>query len=134
MDVYSQINESGDNVSMSVWFDLGEGKFLSSSDYPNTFDDAQQLMQSFGVSVKKHNVEKELKLEEKNLKKEESELSNLQKKKKGLESDIEKWKKKIQDAEEEIVKNEAAQEEAKSRIEEQKGVVSEVATKLQNIE
>ena len=134
VDIYSQIMESGDNVSMTVWFDMGEGSYLSSGEYPNTYEDAEQMLQSFGVTVKKSMVEKELKMEEKNLGKVEDELKSLQKKKKNLLSDIEKWKKKIADAEEEIARNEGAQEETKERIEDQKATVSEVATKLQNIE
>ena len=134
VDVYSQIIESGDNVSMTVWFDMGEGSYLSSDEYPNTYEDAEQMLQSFGVSVKKSMVEKELKMEEKNLGKVEDELKSLQKKKKKLENNIENWKKKIAEAEEEIARNEGAQEETKARIEDQKATVSEVATKLQNIE
>ena len=134
VDVYSQIMESGDNVSMTVWFDMGEGSYLSSDEYPNTYEDAEQMLQSFGVTVRKSMVEKELKMEEKNLGKVEDELKSLQKKKKKLENNIENWKKKIAEAEEEIARNEGAQEETKARIEDQKATVSEVATKLQNIE
>lgn len=133
VDVYSQIMESGDNVSLTVWFDMGDG-FLSSDDYPNTYEDAEQMLQSFSTTVKKTMVEKELKIEEKSLKKVENELSSLQKKKKKLENNIENWKKKIVEAEEDLVQNEAAQEDTKARIEEQKETVSEVATRLQNIE
>ncbi len=134
VDVYSQIEDSGDNVSMTVWFDMGEGTYLSSDEYPNSYDDAEQLLQSFGTSVRKEMTERELKQEEKNLKKVEGDLRDLAKKKESLLKDIEKFKKKIIEAEEDIARNEAAQEETKTRIEEQKETVSEVATKLQNIE
>lgn len=134
VDVYSQIEESGDNVSMTVWFDMGEGTFLSADEYPNSYTDAEQLLKSFGTSVRKEMVERELKSEEKNLTKVEGDLRDLAKKKESLLKDIEKFKKKIIEAEEDIARNEAAQEETKTRIEEQKEKVSEVATKLQNIE
>lgn len=134
VDVYSQIEESGDNVSMTVWFDMGEGVFLSADEYPNSYDDAEQMLQSFGTTVRKEMTERELKQEEKNLKKVEGELRDLAKKKESLLKDIEKYKKKIIEAEEDIARNEAAQEETKARIEEQKETVSDVATKLQNIE
>ncbi len=134
VDVYSQINESGDNVSMTVWFDMGQGAYLNADEYPNSYEDAEQLLQSFGTSVRREMTESELKQEEKNLKNVEGDLRDLAKKKESLLKDIEKYKKKIIEAEEDIARNEAAQEETKTRIEEQKETVSEVATKLQNIE
>jgi len=134
VDVYSQIESSGDNVSMTVWFDMGNGNYLSSDEYPNSYSDAEQIIQDFGTSVRKEMVERELKQEEKNLKNVEGDLKSLAKKKESLLKDIEKFKKKIIEAEEDIARNEAAQEETKIRIEEQKETVSDVATKLQNIE
>jgi len=133
VDVYSQIKESGDNVSMTVWFDMGEGNYLSSDEYPNSYKDAEQMLQGFEKSVKKEMTGRELKQEEKNLKKVEGELKDLAKKKESLMKDIERFKQKIIEAEEDIARNEAAQAETKNRIEEQKGTVSDVATKLQNI-
>lgn len=130
IDVYSQLDEQGDDVAMTVWFDMGDGKWLNSRDYPNSYEDAERLIEKFGIKVKKTGVEQELESEEKYLKKTENELEKLVKKKEKLEKDIENYKKKIEKAEEDIEKNISAQEETKAAIEEQKMKVGEVNKRL----
>ena len=130
IDVYSQIDEQGDDVAMVVWFDMGDGKWLNSRDYPNSYEDAERLIEKFGINVKKEGVIQELESEEKYLKKTENELEKLIKKKEKLEKDIENYKKKIEKAEEDIKNNISAQEETKGTIEEQKMKVGEVNKRL----
>ncbi len=130
IDIYSQIDEQGDDVAMVVWFDMGDGKWLNSRDYPNSYEDAERLIEKFGIKVKQEGVKQELEAEEKQLKKTENELEKLVKKKSKLEKDIEDYKKKIEKAEQEIKENLATQEETKTAIDEQKMKVGEVNKRL----
>jgi len=46
MNIYSQTVKSGNGVEMTVWFDMGDGKFLNSRDYSNSTKDAERFLNS----------------------------------------------------------------------------------------
>jgi coenzyme F420-reducing hydrogenase delta subunit len=60
INLYSIIDEQGDDVVLSVWFEMDNGNFLSSAAYPNSYADVEELLQNFGISVKRKMVEIEL--------------------------------------------------------------------------
>ena len=130
MNVYSQTEGRGKDVAMTVWFEMSEGKFLNSRDYPNSAGEGEGFIEKFGVRAKKAAIKKELKAEEKELEKLSKDLKNLAKKKANLEKDIENFKKKILAAEQAIVENEAAQAETENIISEQQTKVQEVNHRL----
>lgn len=132
MNIYSQTESRGKDVAMTVWFDMGDGKFLNSNDYQNSAGDGEEFLQKFGVRAKKAAIQNELKAEEKDLEKLGKDLKSLAKKKSNLEKDIENFKKKIMEAEQAIVENEAAQAETENMISEQQTKVQEVEHRLKS--
>jgi len=132
MNIYSQTVKSGNGVEMTVWFDMGDGKFLNSRDYSNSTKDAERFLNSFAVRVKKASIQNELDDEEKALASLRKELKSLAKKKSNLEKDIENYKKKITEAEQSITGNEGAQAETEAAIKEQEMKVQDVAHKLRS--
>lgn len=133
LSVYSLVKEQGDDVALTVWFDMGNGVFLNSKEYASSSREAESLLQKFSVDVKREMVKRELEDEQKELKKLEGQLERLVKQKDGLERDIENYKKRIQEAEDNIVKNLAEQEAAQKMLEEQKTVVGDVSKRLDEI-
>ncbi len=129
VDVYATFENSGDDVRMVAWFDLGEG-YLSSMAYPNEYSAGEEMLNEFELVVYKEGVKDEIKEEENNLKKLESELKKAKKDKDRFERDIEQAKDKIKKAEANIESNLVEQEEINNRIEEQKKMVEKTKEKL----
>lgn len=134
INVYHLVEESGDDVELTVWFDMGDGKYLNTKDYPSSYKDAEALIKKFGVDVKKEMVRLELEEEEKALKNLEKEFEKLIRDKEGLEKDIENYKKRITEAEHKIHQNLKDQEDTKHKIQDQKAAVGEVVKRLGEIQ
>jgi len=132
MNIYTQTEKRGDDVAMTVWFDMGEGNYLNSNDYPNSAGEGEAFLHNFGVRTRKAAIANELKVEQKELGKLEKDLNSLAKKKSNLEKDIENFKKKILAAEQAIVENEAAQSETENMISEQQLKVQEVEHRMKS--
>jgi len=132
VDVYAITNESGENVILTVWFDLG-GAYLNSTDHVEAYAKSERLLNSFSNKVIKAQIKDNLDNEEKSLKKLNGNLKDLTKDKKNLEDDIEKYKKKIADAEKELAQNASDQTAKKAEITTQEGVVETVKTQLKKI-
>jgi len=132
VDVYAITNESGEDVVLTVWFDLG-GAYLNSADHAEAYAKGEGLLNSFSNQVIKAQIKDNLDDEEKSLKKLNGDLKDLTKDKKDLEDDIEKYKKKIAEAEKDLAQNASDQTAKKTEIATQEGVVEKVKTQLEKI-
>ena len=124
INVYSRTEKNGEGSEHMVWFDLGEGEFLSSG------GEANKILDSFSHQVKKEQTRLELEAEEKSLKQLEAALKKLVKLNEGYHKDIEKAEAAIVKAKENIELNLQEQENSNGLIEAQKEVVEEVKQRL----
>ncbi len=130
VDVYAKAEKSSGGAVIDVFFDLG-GAYLSSSD--NGYGYAEKMVYKFAVDAAKDAVNQQLAMEQKTLKKLESDQKKLEKEKELLEKNIVKWQDSIKKAENDIKTNEKDQGENKNKIAEQQKVVETVETKLKDI-
>lgn len=132
-DVYSVIEDLGENgIKVSAAFDLG-GAYLSTADHPDKYPAAESLMRNFSVAQAKEVVKAEIAASEKILKGFEKEFSGLEKDKSKLEKDIEDYEKKIEEAKAAIEKNLADQANKKTEIEGLKATISDLEKKEKSI-
>lgn len=132
-DVYSVIEDLGENgIKVSAAFDLG-GAYLSTADHPDKYPAAEQLMRNFSVAQAKEVVKSEIAASEKILKGFEKEFSGLEKDKSKLEKDIADYEKKIEEAKAAIEKNLADQANKKTEIEGLKATISDLEKKEKSI-
>lgn len=132
VDIYATVAPSGENTTLTVWFDLG-GAFLNSSMHSDKVSIAKKMLNDFSMSVSTAQVEEQLKEQEKVLKGMEKDQKGLEKDKSNLENDIKKFEQKIAEAKEAITKNLEEQKNKKVEIESQKKVVSEIKTTLKKM-
>lgn len=130
VDVYATFESTGDDVRMVVWFNMGED-YLSSMAYPGEYASGERVLYDFETVVYKEGVKEEIKTEENNLKKLESELKKAKKDKERYERDIEQAKDKIKKAEANIESSLVEQEEINDRIAEQKKIIEKTKKKLE---
>ncbi|MCP3930408.1 MAG: hypothetical protein GY705_15055 [Bacteroidetes bacterium] len=132
-NIYTQIEQSGEDVDVSMWIDIG-GSYLNSGDHYNDYTEAEKLLLRFGLEVAQETVRLEIVQEKKELKKLESTLERLKRSNEGYHREIETAKERISKAEENIVTNEQEQENALNMIEEQKQLLEEVRRKLEELD
>lgn len=132
VDIYSQVNQEGEDTQLTVWYDLG-GAYLSSETHPEKVTIANAMLDAFALTVAVANVEETLKEEEKSLKKLNGDFKGLEKDKVKLEEEIKKCEKKIEEAKAAIVENEAAQVAKQEEITSQEGVIEKVKTTLKEM-
>lgn len=134
IDVYASFDQSGDDVMMTAWFNMGDDDYLSSSAHPERYSAGESFLSEFEMEVYKEGVKAEIKDEENNLKKLESALKKLKKNNARYHKEIENAKEKIAKMEANIEENIQEQEEANTKIDEQKMIVSETKKKLDHRE
>jgi len=130
VDVYATFEQSGSDVKMTAWFDLGDD-YLSSSVHQERYGAGENFLTDFEMQVYKEGVKSEIKSEENNLKKLESEMKKLKKNNDRYHKEIEDAKKRIAKAEANIEENLQEQEETTIKIDEQKEVVKLTKKKLE---
>ncbi|MCB9190086.1 MAG: hypothetical protein H6603_08820 [Flavobacteriales bacterium] len=132
-DVYSIVEDLGDQgIKLVAAFDLG-GAYLSTADHPEKYPAAEQIMKQFALDQAKAVLANEIDASEKILKGLEKDFSGLEKDKEKLEKDIEDYKKKIEEAKAAIEQNVAAQANKKTEIEGMKAVIKDLQTKEKSI-
>lgn len=134
INIYSLIEELGEDVVFSIWLEMDDGNFLSTSNYPNSVTEVEKLLQNFGISVKRKMVEIELEDEQDELEDLNKDLEKMVKEKEKLEGDIEDYKKRIEEAKKDIESNLENQNSLKEKIEEQKTQVEMISKKLGDIQ
>ena len=133
VDVYARISESGDNVFMTTWFDLG-GEYLNSDSHPTKYTEAEKMMMKFAIEVAKEMTLIELNDQETVLKKMHKNLKKLENMKSRYENDIVKAKEAIANAEKNIEENIKEQENAQEQIRMQGEVIDNIKKKLSDLD
>ena len=130
IDVYATFEQSGDDVILTAWFDLG-ATYLNSTEHSERFGAGEDFLMGFETEVYKEGVRQEIKLEENNLKKLEGGLKKLEKEKERYEREIEQAKERIAKAEANIETNLIEQEETHEKIKVQIETVAKTKKKLE---
>ena len=104
VDVYATFEQTGDDVRMVAWFDLGDS-YLASMTYPDRYPAGERVLIEFENVVYEDVVKGEIKEEQNSLKKLESSLKKAKKDKNRYEREIEQAKDKIAKAEANIESN-----------------------------
>lgn len=125
VNLYTIFEQTGDDVSLSMWVDLG-GEFLSPQHDANRVEGAKNFLEDFASEVDREIIRLQIKEEEEKLEKLEVNLKRLKKDKAKYEREIESAEEKIQKNKEKIEDNEVAQEEMLQNIKEQTKVLSSV--------
>ncbi len=133
VDIYSSLRQSGENTTLTVWYDLG-GAFLSSSMHGDKIPVVEKMLQEFAISVDRASVEEDLKEQEKILKGLEKDLKGLEKDKEKSEDEIVKCEKKIVEEKEAIKVNLEDQKVKVGEIEAQKKVVEQIRDALKKLD
>lgn len=133
VDIYASFQQSGSNVMMTMWFDLG-GAYLSSGMHPDEALSAENVIMDFALQVSVNMLEDELKAEERILKRLEDDYGKLRKDKEGYEKDIADAEKKIEERKRDIEQNLIDQENKTIEIENQKSRLMEVQSKLKSVQ
>ncbi len=134
IDIYAVAKETKDNeIEFYVGFNLG-GAYLNSSDHPDKYKVAKNMLIRFSKDMSKEMLEDKIKDQEKILNKKINEKEKLEKENKKLAKDIENYKEKIKDAEKDIENNKKEKAEKLKEIEAQKKIVDELRDKLKKID
>lgn len=131
VNLYSSFSESGNNVYLSLWIEMEEDNFFSSSENSDVFVEAENILVHFSGEVEKENIRIELQEEQKRLKKLESVLKKLERNNDSYHKDITSAKARIVKAEEKIITNEKEQEDTQAMILEQLEIVNKVKELLE---
>lgn len=129
VDVYATFVESGDNTTMTLWYNLG-GAYLNSEMHPDRVPTVDEMVNRFIYSSEKMAGEM--------VKLAESQLSDLEKNLKGLEKSEVDYKKEIEaakatiaQAEKNIKKSQKEQATVKVDIKKKKVEVNEIKEKVE---
>lgn len=132
IDVYSKIEELGENSRLYVWLD-NQGAFISSETNPEEAKGAKDFINNFAVFAEKEHVEELLEESKDQLSGYEKDLKRLGKDKASYEKAIEKAKKAIIENEKNIEQNTSDQLEKAKQIDVQKKKVEEIMERLKNV-
>jgi len=130
VDVYARFVERGSSCTMIVWTDLGTA-FVNSKDHPKEFAGFKAFLDEFKLKAKKHSVQKEIELADKDLKKLQKEQDGLFKDNQKLHEDIKKAEDKIAKAKEDIKTNLKDQEAKKMELDKQLEFLKSIQKKLE---
>lgn len=130
-DLFSTVEESGNDAVLKVWFKTGNS-FLTAADSVHN-SGAKETLVKFYKEVRKDQATDAVSAEEENLKKAERDLSNLIDKNTSLKKDIEEYKEKIKKAEQDIIDNEKLQADTRIIVENRRKTVEEVRAKLEKV-
>ncbi|MBL4752177.1 MAG: hypothetical protein JKY52_01060 [Flavobacteriales bacterium] len=137
IDIYAKVKQAGNDVELTVGFDLG-GAFVDASH--SGAKTAENIVYEFAVKIATAAIEREVKAAEKLLVLKEKELEKLVKSNDRLHQNIEKFKAEIEtananikQAESDLETNTKDQEGAKKGIEDQQTAVKLVGDKLKEV-
>ncbi|MGB1216742.1 MAG: hypothetical protein ACPG5P_02640 [Saprospiraceae bacterium] len=133
IDIYAKFQQVGENVSATVWYDLG-GAYLSSDTHPDKSQEGQKFLMYYAIKVAVEMTKIELVAEEKKKRNMEKDLATLIKKKEGYLRDIENAKQLIREREAQVQQNIKDQEATNDAIKDQGDVVKQVKSKLEELE
>lgn len=134
VDIYTKVEEAGNDANFTLWLDTNLDDFVSKKAHPESYKETEAMVARFAKAVRMQQTKDLLDDEEKKLKGLENDLKKLQKEKDGLEKDIENWKKKIAKAEDDLKTNANDQAKKSGDIEQQKKAVTNVQEKMIEVE
>ncbi len=126
VDVYAIFEEGREQATAYVWA-VSDGEFVDDSKGLQTF------VQDYYLIARKDVINKEVKEQEKVLKKLDKNMGKLVKKNTGYHKDIEKAEDKIRKAEENIEQNLNDQDEMQAELIKQKEILDMIVEKLNNV-
>jgi hypothetical protein len=132
VDIYMKYTPMGENVTATVWFDMG-GAYVNSTEFKEKYAEAEKIMLRYGIEVARAQTKIQLEEQQEAAKKLDKNMRSLERDNANLHDDIEGWKKKIAKAEGEIQNNLKSQEDVKNKIIAQKKVIDEVQKKLDTL-
>lgn len=115
LTVYAQIQSNNEDVELSLWIPMPEG-YLSSTDYPEAYQEAEKILNEYALEVKIETVKQELNGAEKTLGKSEKDLKKLKKDNEGYHKDIKNAEKEIENSEKGLVQNAEDQQVAVKQV------------------
>jgi len=128
-NMYATTEAAGAGTLLTVWVDLG-GEYLNSDEDADEYKAIEKQLYAFALVVAREQLKDQLKTEEKELKKMESDLKKLSKNKEGYENDIKKAKEVIAKREAEIEQNLTDQDNKTLEIDAQKRVIESTEEKI----
>jgi hypothetical protein len=131
-NLHSAMKASGDNVILTIWFDMGTS-FLNGKESPNLAETAKAKLVDFYYYVQKDNAKNVIKEQEDKYKDAEKALSRLVDQGESITKDIRNYEDKLQEAKREKEKNINEQTIAKTALEEQRLKLDDAKKALDNI-
>lgn len=131
INIHAMVEPSGTGSKVSVWFDLGNKNFLSALD-GDRYMEAEKLMLRFENETKKEKIRQDIAAQEKILDDMNKDLKKLESEKSNLERDIEKAKQAIAEAEKAIETNTGNQRAKSEEIKQQQAVIETTKQKLKD--
>lgn len=132
ISLYATIDEKGDDVEFCLWVDLGNS-FVTKSGTPERYKEAEKLVLRYALELAQEKIKRDIREEEKNLEKLESDLKKLVSAQERYEREIEKARETIKQAEEDIVSNKKEQEDAAKLIKDQQELIEKIRKKLNDL-
>ena len=129
VDVYALIEESGEDVVLTTWFDLG-GAYLNSAAHGDRYVEGEKFLMRFGLFVTKEMIKIEFEEEKKRLSELEKDLDKLKRDNDRLHDIIAEAERAIEEAKADIETNVQEQEGKVKDIDAQQKVVENVKAKL----
>lgn len=132
IDLIATVKTLGHDQVLTVWV-FANNEWVESQKHPEWFEAIELQLQHFAKEVSREKLKLQIKEEERNLSKIESDLQRLIKKKESLEQEIEKAKKRIEEAEREIILNLEEQSKTNVRLNTQKSDLEALRQKLHDM-
>ncbi len=120
LDIYSKVNDAGDNIVVTIAINRN-GEYITNSG--GNYSGADEILLKFATMINKELAEDKVKAAEKILKALEKSREELKDKNKKLSNGIQNLKSEIADNERDIKSNEKSIDELNSKINEQDNVV-----------
>jgi outer membrane murein-binding lipoprotein Lpp len=131
VNLYARSDETSNATRHYIWIESG-GEFVSSSNNPEAYNGATQLLADFAHKVKVDMIAIDLDTQQKAMDNLEKDLQKLKRENDGYHKTIEDAKQRITKAETDIAKNVQDQQLRMQEIESQRAVVEEVRKRLDN--
>lgn len=117
-NIYSLTKVSGNDVVITVWFDLGSG-FLNKATSSSAHETAKAKLADYNYAVQRYLASEAVEKEEDKLKDAEKVLSRLIDDAESIQKDIRNYEDKIEKAKRDLEKNKTEQDVAKSALDNQ---------------
>lgn len=129
IDIYIVFEEAKQGTTMTGFFDMGDG-FISSTNQPIKYKDAENFMRRFAWRMEKIQVQAKLDDANKQMEKRKTEQKDLEKKNESLNKQISDCKATIDKAQTELKNNEGLQQSKQTEISSQQKTIDDIQSEL----